>query len=132
MLGHHLNELAEGSIELGHAATSTSMPAKFLRLVGVLNLLTNSEDVTIPVAHVHLADTPRHVGRRPGDFEILLEVVLRWMSETFRIGVIPFACMPESAEGRRQQPLLQADERKNTNMGPNRRPLVDRRRGFMV
>jgi hypothetical protein len=46
-----------------------------LRLVGVLNPLTDSEDVAIRVTHVHLADAPWHIGRRPGDVEILLQAL---------------------------------------------------------
>src|SRR2546425_12084069 len=42
---------------------------------GLLEPLTDSEDVTIRVTHVHLADAPRHVGRRPGDVETLLQAL---------------------------------------------------------
>jgi len=32
--------------------------------------------VTVGVTHVHLANIPRHIGRRPGDVKTLLETVL--------------------------------------------------------
>src|SRR6266540_2003165 len=41
----------------------------------LLGLATDPEDVAVGMAHVHLADAPRHVGRRPGDVETLLEAV---------------------------------------------------------
>src|SRR5437870_11422276 len=41
-----------------------------------LSPLTDSEDVAIRVTHVHLPDTPRLVGRRPGDLETLLPAML--------------------------------------------------------
>ena len=41
-------------------------------LVGVLNPLADPEYVAIWVAHVHLANTPRLVGRGVGDLETLL------------------------------------------------------------
>ena len=38
--------------------------------------LADSEDVAVRVAHMHLADTPRFVGGRPGDLDTLFKTVL--------------------------------------------------------
>ncbi len=38
--------------------------------------LADSEDVTVRVAYMHLADTPRLVGGRPGDLDTLFKTVL--------------------------------------------------------
>src|SRR5688572_6448686 len=41
-----------------------------------LNPAADSEDVSVWVPHVHLANIPRHVGRRPGDLETLIKAAL--------------------------------------------------------
>src|SRR5438552_5309587 len=45
-------------------------------LFGLLNAAADSENVPVRVADVHLAGVPRHVGRRPGDIEALLNAAL--------------------------------------------------------
>src|SRR5688572_4464176 len=60
---------------VGRPTLSSSRSTRFLRLVDILNPLTDSEDMTIRVTHVHLADAPWHVGRRPRDVETLLAAV---------------------------------------------------------
>src|SRR5438132_8935638 len=46
------------------------------RLLRLPNSPADSEDVPVWVPHVHLANMPRHVGGRPGDFKTLLEAAL--------------------------------------------------------
>jgi len=43
--------------------------------VGALFPPADPEDVSVGMAHVHLPDTPRLVGRRIGDFETLFQAV---------------------------------------------------------
>jgi hypothetical protein len=45
-------------------------------LLPLLNPLADPEDMPVRMSHVHLANVPRHVGWRPGDFEALLKAVL--------------------------------------------------------
>ena len=42
-----------------------------------LKTLADAEDMSVGMAHMHLAHVPGHVSRRPGDIELLLPAVSR-------------------------------------------------------
>src|SRR5688572_22143659 len=48
-----------------------------------LSALTNSEDVAVRMANVHLAHVPRHVGRRPGYLQSVSDTALVYRFDIF-------------------------------------------------
>jgi len=60
----------------GFADSTVALCLRAFRIGSVIVFIetrADSEDVPIGVAHVHLAQVPRHVSRRPGNFDSLLK-----------------------------------------------------------
>jgi hypothetical protein len=80
------NEVADSRVAL----SLYSVGVGSLIVILFAKTVADSEDMTVGVAHVHLSQAPRHVGRRPHDFEPLGQM-----------GVSRFACMDAILSRRR-------------------------------